>query len=118
MSKTVDGAKKLTDCLDLQGKFAIIDISKMGGYGNMELGISFFNGVSIENQVKGFLKHGIKHTFIMSDHPEFEKYMELFRENGIICDNLHAPFKGINAFGIWYRYEQFKRGKIFRRISW
>ena len=63
----------------------------------MELGISLFNGVSVENQVKCFLKHGIKHTFIMSDHPDFEKRMELFRENGIICDNLHAPFKGINA---------------------
>ena len=52
----------------------------MGGYSNMELGISLFNGVSVENQVKFFLKHGIKHTFIISDHPEFEKYMAMFRE--------------------------------------
>lgn len=63
----------------------------------MELGIAVFNGVSTETLIKSFIKHGIKHTFIMSDHPEFEERMKLFRENGIVCDNLHAPYKGINA---------------------
>ena len=62
----------------------------------MEVGLAVFNGVSPENMVKGFKKHNITHTFIKSDHPEFDEMMVLFRENGITCDNLHAPFKNIN----------------------
>ena len=62
----------------------------------MELGLAVFNGVSPENLIKSFKKHNITHTFIKSDHPEFESMMALFRENGITCDNLHAPFKNIN----------------------
>ena len=63
----------------------------------MELGLSVHRGASYENQVKFFKKYGISHTFIMSNHPDFHSLMVLFRENGITCDNLHAPFKGINA---------------------
>lgn len=63
----------------------------------MQLGMSIFAGVSPEEMVKGFLRNGILHTFVMSDHPDFDTFMTLFRENGITCDNLHAPFKGINA---------------------
>lgn len=63
----------------------------------MDIGMSIFNGVSLENIIKFFKKHHIIHTFIKSDHPEFERALALFAENGIICDNLHAPFKNINA---------------------
>ena len=42
----------------------------------MEVGLAVFNGVSPENMIKGFKKHGITHTFIKSNHPEFEKLME------------------------------------------
>lgn len=62
----------------------------------MELGLAVFNGVSLENMIAAFKKHGIKHTFIKSNHPEFERAMELFGQNGITCDNLHAPYKNIN----------------------
>lgn len=62
----------------------------------MEIGLAVFNGVSPETLVASFKKHNIKHTFIKSDHPEFHRMMELFTENGITCDNLHAPYKNIN----------------------
>ena len=62
----------------------------------MQIGLAVFNGVSPENMIKGFKKHNITHTFIKSNHPEFEKLMELFKDNGITCDNLHAPYKNIN----------------------
>ena len=62
----------------------------------MELGLAVFNGVSLENMIAAFKKHGIKHTFIKSNHPEFERAMELFGQNGITCDNLHAPYLNIN----------------------
>lgn len=63
----------------------------------MQTGLAVFNGVSPEVLVKSFKKHNITHTFIMSDHPQFDDMMKLFAENGITCDNLHAPFKNINA---------------------
>lgn len=63
----------------------------------MQTGLAVFNGVSPEILVKSLKKHNITHTFIHSDHPEFDEMMTLLAENGITCDNLHAPFKNINA---------------------
>lgn len=63
----------------------------------MQIGLAVFNGVSPEVLIKSFKKYNITHTFIKSDHPEFDSMMQLFRENDITCDNLHAPFKNINA---------------------
>lgn len=63
----------------------------------MQIGLAVFNGVSPEVLIKSFKKHNITHTFIKSDHPEFDSMMQLFREKDITCDNLHAPFKNINA---------------------
>ena len=64
----------------------------------MELGISFYRSetISYEEQAKLYKKYGINHTFIMSNHPDFDELMVVFREHGITCDNLHAPYKGIN----------------------
>ena len=62
----------------------------------MEMGLAVFNGVSMENVAKLLKKHNITHTFIKSNHPEFEQAMALFAENGIVCDNLHAPYLNIN----------------------
>lgn len=63
----------------------------------MEIGLSLFNGVSVENSIKAMKKHGVKHTFVMADIPDFEEAVKRFTENGITLDNLHAPYKGINA---------------------
>lgn len=62
----------------------------------MEIGLGIFNGISYEKQVECFKKLGVKRTFIGSYIPEFERIIKLFRDNGIICETLHAPFDGIN----------------------
>ncbi|MBQ8796634.1 MAG: sugar phosphate isomerase/epimerase [Oscillospiraceae bacterium] len=64
----------------------------------MELGIYLYRSkmATAEEQVKLFKKYGINHTFIKSNRSDFYELMTLFRENGITCDTLHAPYKGIN----------------------
>lgn len=62
----------------------------------MELGIGIFGGTNIKDQVKYFKKFGILRTFIGSENADFEMAMQLFKENGIICEALHAPFDKIN----------------------
>jgi len=62
----------------------------------MEIGMSIFNGVALENIPVFLKKHNISHTFIRTGNPDFHRAMELYAENGITCDNLHAPFKNIN----------------------
>ncbi|MBQ8743380.1 MAG: sugar phosphate isomerase/epimerase [Clostridia bacterium] len=62
----------------------------------METGMCIFNGIDFADQVKYLKKHGVSRTFVMSDTPDFDKVMELFSENGIICETLHAPFDKIN----------------------
>lgn len=63
----------------------------------MKLGISIFNGVSVEVAVAAMKKHGVDHTFLMSDVPDFHSKAKEFMDNGIIFESLHAPYKGINA---------------------
>lgn len=62
----------------------------------MELGIGVFGGTNIEEQVKYFKKFGVLGTFIGSENANFEMAIQLFKENGIICEALHAPFDKIN----------------------
>lgn len=62
----------------------------------MELGICIFSGINIKDLVRCFKKFGINRTFIDSENADFETAMRLFKENGIICETLHAPFDKIN----------------------
>ena len=62
----------------------------------VETGISIYEGVSIENQIKYMKKYGVNRTFIRSEHPDFDNVMKLFSENDIICETLHAPYSKIN----------------------
>ena len=62
----------------------------------MEIGIALFAHFPFEEIVEVYKKHGINHTFIGSETKEFDKVMQLFSDNGIICDSLHAPFNNIN----------------------
>ncbi len=62
----------------------------------MDVGMCIFNGIEIEDQVKYFKKFGIGRTFIGSEQPDFEKEMQILKENGIICESLHAPYSNIN----------------------
>lgn len=78
----------------------------------MELGIGILDRISIKDQVKYFKKYGIFRTFIGSEHADFEMAMQLFKENGIICETLHAPFDKIND--IWGEDEVAARKMINR----
>lgn len=62
----------------------------------MEIGISIYEGVSIENRIKYMKKYGVNRTFIRSEEPDFDNVMKLFSENDIICETLHAPYSKIN----------------------
>lgn len=62
----------------------------------MEIGISIYNGIAIQDQVRYFKTLGVKRTFISSETPDFDNVMQLFQDNGIICETLHAPFDHIN----------------------
>lgn len=70
----------------------------------MQAGISIFDGISFEKQVECFKKLGIDRTFVGAEIPNFDDVMQLFEENGIICENLHAPYSGINA--MWGESEE------------
>lgn len=70
----------------------------------MQLGLAIFNGVSPETMITCFRKYGIRHTFLKAERPDFEDVLKLLMENDIVCDNLHAPFLGINA--MWGEDEQ------------
>jgi sugar phosphate isomerase/epimerase len=78
----------------------------------METGICIFNGIEFANQVRYLKKHGISRTFIMSETPDFDRVMELFGENGIICETLHAPFDKIND--MWSTNEKNARSMLDR----
>ena len=80
----------------------------------MEIGIGICNGINIKDQVKYFKKFGIFRTFIGSENVDFEMAMELFKENGIICEALHAPFDKIND--MWNEDENAAR-KMIKRLK-
>lgn len=51
-------------------------------------------------RVRLMQKHGFSTTFLMSDDPLMSERIARFREAGIVCENCHAPFDGINC--MWY----------------
>lgn len=62
----------------------------------MEIGIAIYDGISPEVQAEHFKKLGITRTFVSSELENFHGIMELFRQNGIVCETLHAPYDRIN----------------------
>ncbi len=62
----------------------------------MEIGINIYSGIDFKKQVELFKKHGVTRTFIGSKIPDFDEVMQLFRENGIVCETIHAPYDRIN----------------------
>lgn len=62
----------------------------------MEIGINISNRTHYEEQIKYFKKFGVTHTFVDAAHKELDTVMKCLKDNEIICDTLHAPYKGIN----------------------
>ena len=69
----------------------------------MEIGISVFGGIGYKEQAECLKKVGVSRTFIGSYHNEFDEAIKCFKNNGIICETLHAPFDKIND--MWYEGE-------------
>lgn len=79
----------------------------------MNVGISIFSGIPIEEQIKHLKDNGINRTFISSEWKDFDGVMSLMRENGIVCETLHAPYNRIND--MWGR-DPFAARKMLRRL--
>lgn len=62
----------------------------------MEIGINIYSGIDFKKQVQLFKKYGIHRTFAGSGISDFDNTMKLFKENGIVCETLHAPYDKIN----------------------
>lgn len=62
----------------------------------MELGINISGRLPYSEQIEGMKKAGIFRTFVAANAANFDELMATLAENGIICDNMHAPFDGIN----------------------
>ena len=56
--------------------------------------------ITDKERVAFMKKHGFDATFLMANDPLIAERCALLRENGIACENVHAPFDGINA--MWY----------------
>ena len=78
----------------------------------MNIGMNIFYKVPVKKQVELFHRYGVDRTFWSSEKPDFEEDMRLFRENGIICETLHAPYRGINAF--WGEDEEAAQAMMLR----
>lgn len=65
----------------------------------MEIGINLYSKWPYEEVIEAFLENGIRRTFVNIEHPAFEDAMKALAKAGIVVDNFHAPFKGLNV--IW-----------------
>lgn len=74
----------------------------------MEIGINISNKTHYTEQVKYFKKFGVTRTFVNANHKELDGVMQCLKENGIICDTLHAPYicPDMNINDIWHEGEK------------
>lgn len=69
----------------------------------MEIGINLFccdaeENLDIDKKIKLMLENGFYHTFTRSDDSELtDEAVKKLKENNIVFDFLHLPFKGINS---------------------
>ncbi|MBQ8815483.1 MAG: sugar phosphate isomerase/epimerase [Lachnospiraceae bacterium] len=69
----------------------------------MEFGINISGKLPYSEQIEGMKKAGIFRTFVAANGHDFDELMAELAANGIICDNMHAPFDGIND--MWHEGE-------------
>jgi len=76
----------------------------------MEIGISIYDGIDYQNQVKYFKKYGVNRTFLHYKKENFEDIINLMDENDIVCETIHAPFGTIND--MWIDDEEIARKTV------
>ena len=80
----------------------------------MNIGIGVFRGLPLIKQIEFLKKNVVTRTFISSEWEDFHGAMRLFRENGIVCETLHAPFDRIND--MWGR-NPFAAARMLKRLK-
>lgn len=82
----------------------------------MKLGISWncYRGLDDNAQIALMKENGFEATFFGGANPRLDELVALVKKEGILCENLHAPFSQINA--IWEK-EQSGDQMLFELIS-
>lgn len=75
----------------------------------MEIGINLncFYDLPLARQIELMQKNGFTRAFILADAPNFEEAVSACRTAGIRIENLHSPFRGVNA--LWENSENGER---------
>lgn len=65
----------------------------------MSIGVQWNSFLPPHEGAKALVAAGIDSTMMDAETPEAREVLSVFSAHGIVCENLHAPFDGINA--IW-----------------
>lgn len=65
----------------------------------MKIGVQWNSFLPPNEEAEALRAAGVDATMLMSDHPDARNILSVLPTYGIVCENLHAPFDGINA--IW-----------------
>lgn len=66
----------------------------------MEIGIGLFGKIEYRERAQNLKKVGVMRTFLDSENAQLDDAIKCFKEYGIICETLHAPYDKIND--MWY----------------
>jgi hypothetical protein len=63
----------------------------------MKIGVNLncFGPLPLTEQVALMKRHGFETTFCVSDNPMFAEAYALAKREGILFENLHAPYRGV-----------------------
>ena len=81
----------------------------------MEVGINISQKRPYDEQIRSLKRCGIGHTFVGAEHPELDKVINCLTLNGIICDNLHAPYNNIND--MWSNNDELADAMLLRLFN-
>ena len=65
----------------------------------MQVGINLYSDLPYRDVIAAFSENSVAHTFVCTEHPQFEEAMAALKAANIKVDNFHAPFRGQNR--IW-----------------
>lgn len=72
----------------------------------MKIGVNLncYGPLPLEEQFALMKRHGFETTFCMSEKPDIEKAFAIAKREGIVFENLHAPYREINT--LWNDAEE------------
>lgn len=69
----------------------------------MKIGVQWNSFLPPREGAEALRTAGIEATMLMAEHPDAREVLSILPTRGIVCENLHAPFDGINA--VWQEDE-------------